>query len=86
MPTVTTHKFGKGTGVYMSSFKHGEVNNRTLLNLILTAAGESTDQKYLTDNVNTECCYYPEGNSLLLSIMRIQNKLQQLRLTQVIRL
>ncbi len=45
MPTVTTHKFGKGTGVYMSSFKHGEVNNRTLLNLILTAAGESTDQK-----------------------------------------
>ena len=69
MPTITTHKFGKGTGVYMSSFKHGEVNNRTLLNLILTAAGESTDQKYL-----------------LLSIMRIQNKLQQLRLTQVIRL
>ncbi|MFR9051342.1 MAG: lacto-N-biose phosphorylase central domain-containing protein, partial [Hominilimicola sp.] len=66
MPTVTTHKFGKGTGVYMSSFKHGEVNNRTLLNLILTAAGESTDQKYLTDNVNTECCYYPEGKQLVV--------------------
>ena len=49
-----------------SSFKHGEVNNRTLLNLILTAAGESTDQKYLTDNVNTECCYYPEGKQLVV--------------------
>ena len=66
MPTVTNPKFGKGTGVYMSSFKHGEVNNRTLLNLILTAAGESTDQKYLTDNVNTECCYYPEGKQLVV--------------------
>ena len=37
-----------------------------LLNLILTAAGESTDQKYLTDNVNTECCYYPEGKQLVV--------------------
>lgn len=43
-----------------------KVNNRTLLNLILTAAGESTDQKYLTDNVNTECCYYPEGKQLVV--------------------
>ena len=66
VPTVTMRKFGKGTGVYMSSFTHGEVNNRTLLNLILAAAGESTDQKYLTDNVNTECCYYPGAKQLVV--------------------
>lgn len=59
-------KFGKGCGVYMSNFVHGEVNNRTLLNLILASAGESTDQKYLTDNVNTECCYYPDGKKLVV--------------------
>ena len=50
----------------MSSFTHGEVNNRTLLNLILAAAGESTDQKYLTDNANMECCYYPDGKKLVV--------------------
>lgn len=66
VPVITTHKLGKGMGVYMSSFKHGEINNRTLLNLILTAAGESLDQKYTTDNVYTECCYYPGGRQLVV--------------------
>lgn len=66
VPTVTTHKFGEGMGVYLSSFKHGEVNNRTLLNLILLAAGEDIDQKYTTDNVYTECCYYPDGKQLVV--------------------
>ncbi|MCD8391514.1 MAG: 1,3-beta-galactosyl-N-acetylhexosamine phosphorylase [Firmicutes bacterium] len=65
-PIITTHAFGKGCGVYLSSFTHGEVNNRTLLNLILTAAGEDINQNYLTDNVNTECCYYPDGKQLVV--------------------
>ncbi|MGN0162019.1 MAG: 1,3-beta-galactosyl-N-acetylhexosamine phosphorylase [Candidatus Ornithomonoglobus sp.] len=66
IPTITTHKFGEGTGVYLSSFKHGEINNRTLLNLILTVAGESLDQKYITDNALCECCYYPGDNQLVV--------------------
>ena len=66
MPSITVHDFGKGKGVYLSSFRHNEVNNRTLLNLILMAAGESIDQNYLTDNVYTECCYYPEGKQLVV--------------------
>lgn len=66
VPTVTTHKFGKGMGVYMSSFTHGEINNRTLMNLILLAAGEDIAQKYTTDNVYTECCYYPDGKQLVV--------------------
>ena len=44
-PTVTTHPFGKGTGLYLSSFRHGEIANRTLLNLILSACGEELSQK-----------------------------------------
>lgn len=65
-PAVTVHDFGKGKGVYLSSFKHGEINNRTLLNLILMATGESVNQNYLTSNVYTECCYYPEGKQLVV--------------------
>lgn len=65
-PTVTLHPFGKGTGVYLSSFRHGEIHNRTLLNLILSAAGEPLDQNYLTSNPLTECCYYPEGKKLVV--------------------
>lgn len=66
MPLITTHKFGKGMGIYMPSFRHDEVNNRTLLNLILMSAGESTEQNYTTDNVYTECCYYPDGKQLVV--------------------
>ncbi|MCH5212757.1 MAG: 1,3-beta-galactosyl-N-acetylhexosamine phosphorylase [Oscillospiraceae bacterium] len=65
-PTITTHKFGNGMGVYLSSFRHDEINNRTLLNLILTAAGESLDQLYVTDNALCECCYYPDGKQLVV--------------------
>ena len=50
----------------MSNFTHGIANNRTLLNLILDAAGESLDQNYLTDNANAECCYYPGVGELVV--------------------
>ena len=66
VPTITMHSFGKGTGVYLSGYKHDEVNNRTLLNLILRAAGESLDQKYITDNSMCECCYYPGDKQLVI--------------------
>ena len=65
-PLITTHPFGKGQGVYLAAFKHGEVNNRTLLNLILSAAGEDICQNYLTDNPYTECCYYPADKKLVV--------------------
>lgn len=66
VPTVTMHSFGRGKGIYLASFKHGEVNNRTLLNLILAAAGQELDCKYLTDNAFCECCYYPGDNQLVI--------------------
>ncbi len=66
VPTITKHKFGKGAGVYLASFRHDEINNRTLLNLILTAAGGSLDRMYMTDNALCECCYYPDGKQLVV--------------------
>lgn len=65
-PTVTINKFGNGAGVYLASFRHGEINNRMLLNLIIEATGGDMEQYFLTDNVMTECCYYPEGGKLVI--------------------
>ena len=60
------HQFGNGKGIYLSSFTHGDINNRTLMQLILKAAGEYIRQKYLTDNAFVECCYYPQSNKLVV--------------------
>ena len=65
-PTVTRHPFGKGAGVYLSSFEYNEINTRTLMNMILNLTGAGTEQKYLTDNAMTECCFYPEGRKLVV--------------------
>lgn len=66
IPCVTMHPFGKGKGVYMSSFKTNEENTRTLMSIILCLTGEGMDQKYITDNLLCECAYYPEGKRLVV--------------------
>ncbi|MCC8169843.1 MAG: 1,3-beta-galactosyl-N-acetylhexosamine phosphorylase, partial [Oscillospiraceae bacterium] len=66
VPCVTMHPFGKGKGVYMSSFVTNEKNTKTLMNIILKATGEGTDQKYITDNLYCECAYYPDGKKLVV--------------------
>jgi beta-D-galactosyl-(1->4)-L-rhamnose phosphorylase len=66
IPCVTMHPFGKGKGVYMSSFKTNDKNTRTLMNIILNATGEGTEQNYITDNLYCECAYYPDGKQLVV--------------------
>ena len=66
IPCVTMHPFGEGRGVYMSSFVTNEENTRTLMNIILNATGEGTDQNYITDNLYCECAYYPHGKQLVV--------------------
>lgn len=66
IPCVTMHPFGKGKGVYMSSFKTNEENTRTLMNIILCLTGEGMDQKYITDNLFCECAYYPNDKKLVV--------------------
>lgn len=65
-PLLTRNAFGKGEGIYMSSFEVNNANTRMLLNLILEAGKEATDGYYLTDNPDMECAYYPESRTLVM--------------------
>lgn len=65
-PTVTAHKFGKGMGIYLSSFQVNSSNTRMLLNLILWGCGQSLQKTYLTDNPYTECAWYPASHTLVV--------------------
>lgn len=65
-PDLTLHSFGKGCGVYMGGFSYNLENTRMLLNLLLYTGGESLDGMYLTDNLHTECTYYPEIGRLVV--------------------
>ena len=63
---LTVNAFGEGKGIYLSTFEVNNQNTRMLLNLILFSVGEKLDQNFLTDNVNTECAYYPESHQLII--------------------
>lgn len=66
VPALTVNPFGRGYGIYLSSYEITAENTRLLLNLILYGCGESLKQNYLTDNVNTECAYFPETEYLVV--------------------
>lgn len=65
-PLLTRNAFGKGQGIYMSSFEVNNANTKMLLNLILDAGKEATDGYYLTDNPDMECAFYPESRTLVV--------------------
>lgn len=66
LPTVTAHRFGKGRGVYLSSFQLSEENTRMLLNLLLWAAGRPLDGAWLSDTAGVECAWYPASRELIV--------------------
>ncbi|SFD10155.1 1,3-beta-galactosyl-N-acetylhexosamine phosphorylase [Butyrivibrio sp. YAB3001] len=65
-PVFTVNNFGKGKGIYLSSFETNTVNNRFLLNLLLFASDMPLDQPFLTDNIYTECAYFPTSKKLIV--------------------
>jgi len=65
-PKIVVHNFGAGRGIYLASFERGPANNRMLMNLILAGAGEPLGQHYITDNVYTECAYFPGKKKLVV--------------------
>lgn len=65
-PLLTRNVFGKGQGIYMSSFEVNNANTKMLLNLILEAGKEATNGYYLTDNPDMECAFYPESRTLVV--------------------
>ncbi len=65
-PLLTIHDFGKGKGIYLSSFEFTPANTRLLYQLIRFAGGEDITGIYMTDNLHTECAYYPESKTLVV--------------------
>ncbi len=65
-PLLTENAFGKGHGIYLSSFEVTNANTKLLLNLILQAGGEAVDGNYLTDNADMECAFYPASRTLIV--------------------
>lgn len=64
--TLTSNTFGKGKGIYLPSFELSQENTRLLFNIIRYAGNELNERKYITDNVYTECAYYPESKILIV--------------------
>ncbi len=65
-PLVTVNTFGKGKGIYLASFRVSLPNTRMLYQLIRYAGGEGLTGLYMTDNLYTECAYYPESRQLVV--------------------
>lgn len=65
-PLITYHAFGTGCGIFLSSFKVTNENTRLLLNLMLFGKKMELEQKYLTDNAQTECAWYPNSRKLVV--------------------
>ncbi len=65
-PLITMHDFGKGRGIYMSSFQVNLANTRMLYQMIRYAGGEGLTGDYMTDNLNCECAYYPGSHKLVV--------------------
>ena len=66
LPTICVNSFGKGKGIYLASFQVTPENTRMLYQLIRYAGGEGVNGVYMTDNLYTECAYYPESGKLVI--------------------
>ena len=66
LPLVCVNEFGKGKGIYLASFRVNLENTRMLYQLIRYAGGEGMSGLYMTDNLYTECAYYPESRKLVI--------------------
>ena len=65
-PTLTINDFGKGKGVYLSTFETTPINNRLLFNLLLYSTGNKLDSDYVCSNPNTECAFFSADKKLIV--------------------
>ena len=65
-PTFIINSYGKGKGIYLSTFETSTPNNRMLLNILMYAADIPFDTNYITDNAYTECAYFPADKKLII--------------------
>ncbi len=65
-PVAVVNQFGQGKGIYLASFCVNQENTRLLYQLIRYAGNEGTTGLYMTDNLYTECAYYPDSKKLVV--------------------
>ena len=65
-PVLTVNEFGKGKGIYLSTFETNTLNNRLLFNILMYAAGIDQSSALVTDNAMTECAYFPSDKKLIV--------------------
>lgn len=66
-PTFTVHTFGKGKGIYLSSYRFNSINTSLLLRTICYAAGcQEALEYYHSSNIETECAYYEAAKKLVV--------------------
>lgn len=65
-PTLTMHRFGHGTGIFLGGYRISQENTRMLQNLILAGSGQPSAQLYVTDNLHTECAYFERSKTLVV--------------------
>lgn len=78
VPVMTVHSFGSGWGIYLGGYRISRENTRLLQNLILFGAGENLMQEYMTDNLSTECAYFPSEKAL--AVINNTGEAQQTRI------
>jgi hypothetical protein len=63
-PALTSHRFGKGAGIYATGLPSCGATARALQHIILRAAGLPLEQEGVTDNPQTECALYGESGRM----------------------
>lgn len=57
------HDFGKGKGIYLSSYEYSLQNAEFLFRLICSGCGQP---EVINGNYNTECAYFPEARKVII--------------------
>lgn len=66
IPVLTVHEFGKGRGIYLSSFTCIPAHTRLLFQLLWMGRSETVSTEYLTDNPMVDSAWFPESGTLVL--------------------
>lgn len=66
VPQITLHAFGRGRGIYMSTFRRTEEYTRMLLEMLLLAAGCAKDAPFITDSAFAEAAWFEKDQLLIV--------------------
>jgi beta-D-galactosyl-(1->4)-L-rhamnose phosphorylase len=65
LPCVTKYAFGKGYGIYISSYRHNMINARMLLNLL--SYEQLNEYEWISENEFVDGAFFKESNTMVLT-------------------